>query len=63
MQKGGKLESVVIQIIFGFLLAFLNSSIDNMKSQYSEKELGLSFSEDTIEDLCRKRPYFWQVVE
>ena len=48
MHKGGKLESVVIQIIFGFLLAFLNSSIDNMKTQYSEKALGLSLSEDTI---------------
>ena len=33
--KRGKLESVVIQIIFGFLLAFLNSSIDNTKTQYS----------------------------
>ena len=63
--KGGKLESVVIQIIFGFLLAFLYFNIDSvMKTQYSEKALGLSFWRHYwIKDLCKKRPYIWQVVD
>ena len=63
--KGGKLESVVIQIIFGFLLAFLYFNIDSvMKTQYSETALGLSFRRHyLIKDLCKKRPYIWQVVD
>ena len=60
MHKGGKLESVVIQIIFGFLLAFLYFNIDSvMKTQYSEKALEHYW----IKDLCKKRPYIWQVVD